>query len=344
MGRINRDELLQQLETVQPGLSPKEIVEQSNAFVFRDGEVQTFNDECACRAKCSLDITGAVQAKSVLEILHKMKEDTLDTVVRDNELIFTGKRRQLGLRLEQEILLKIDSIEQPTTWKKLPEDFIEAITLTHSCASRDESQPALGCVHVHPQWIEACNNIQLARFTIKTGLKEPILVRWDSLKHVINLDISEWARTETWLHFRNGSGLVLSCRRYMDDYPDLSPLLEVEGEQTTLPKGLGDAADRASVFSAENDRNEVLVELRPGKLRVRGQGITGWYTEVKDLKYSGSPISFLIDPKLLTELTAKHHECEMTADRLKVNGAKWTYVTCLGRPEDVNGHTDVASD
>ena len=76
--RINREELLHQLETVAPGLSQKAIIEQSNCVVFQDGKVQTFNDEVSCCTDCCLKITGAVKAKALLELLRKLSEDQLD--------------------------------------------------------------------------------------------------------------------------------------------------------------------------------------------------------------------------------------------------------------------------
>lgn len=346
---ISREQLLQEIESVRPGLSPKEIVEQSNCFVFRNGEVQSYNDEIACRHKCCLKVTGAVEAGPFLEILSKLHDDALTPIVKDGELRLSGKRGKTGLRLEQEILLGIENIEQPKKWTKLPAEFADAVMLTHSCASQDESQPSLGCIHIHPEWIEACDNLQIARYRMATGIKDPILVRSNSLKHIVGMDMTEWSRTETWLHFRNGSGLILSCRRYMEEYDDLDPLLKVKGTPTTLPKGLVEAAQRCNVFSSQNDRDEVLVEMRPGKLRIKGQGVNGWYSEVKQLKYSGKPLAFLIEPKLLIELVTRYNDCEVTADRLKVDGGKYLYITCLGDPNDVgsaaseNGETAEAS-
>ena len=59
---INRELFLEQLESVQPGLSTREIIEQSSCYVFRGGEVITFNDEIACSQKCDIGIEGAVRS------------------------------------------------------------------------------------------------------------------------------------------------------------------------------------------------------------------------------------------------------------------------------------------
>jgi hypothetical protein len=69
MSQVNREVLLQQLESVQAGLSSREIIEQSSCFVFKDGNVVTFNDEVSCSRPCELgSFTGAVQAAPLLSI------------------------------------------------------------------------------------------------------------------------------------------------------------------------------------------------------------------------------------------------------------------------------------
>lgn len=332
--RYNRNELLQTLETVQPGLSPRDIVEQSSCFVLSGGYVMTYNDEIACRLKGPFpkDIKGAVQAAPLLSLLRKMKEDELEVEVQPDEFIIVGKKRRGGIRMDAEVTLPIDKVEKPGDWKPLPEEFTDAVDMVQQCAGKDESQFVMTCVHFHPKWLESCDNFQLTRYKIKTGIEKSFLVRRDSVKHVTSLDMTEFSETEAWVHFRNPAGLTLSCRRWVEEYPDLNPILKFTGSPATLPKGLGDAADKAEIFSSENaDNNQVQVELRPGKLRIKGVGVSGWYSEVKKLKYDGDPLEFQIAPKLLIDITNRHNDCEISPERLKVDGGKWTYVTCLSK-------------
>jgi DNA polymerase III sliding clamp (beta) subunit (PCNA family) len=332
---INREELLQQLMSVQPGLSRREIIEQSSCFVFSGGMVMTYNDEIACTQKCSLNIEGAVQATPLLAILGKLPEDELEVETTDGELILKGKKRRAGIRREKEVALPIASVDKPTKWLELPADFLEAVTLVQHSASKDESRFQLTCIHIHPKYIEACDNYQITRYKMATGVAESTLVRSESLKHVPTLGMTEFCETESWLHFRNPNGLVLSCRRYKEDFPNLKDLLNFNGHKITLPKGLADAADKAKVFTNEtSDDSQVLVELRTGKLRVKGVGGGGWYQEVKKLAYDGPDMSFMIAPDLLIEITTRHNDAEIAEGRLKVDGGKWRYVTSLGSPAE----------
>ena len=54
--KIDREEFLKQLESVLPGYSTKEVIEQSSCFVFKKGRVYTYNDEIACSQTTSLKL------------------------------------------------------------------------------------------------------------------------------------------------------------------------------------------------------------------------------------------------------------------------------------------------
>lgn len=335
--KINRESLLGQLEAVQPGLAPaaKETVDQSSCFVFKDKRVLTYNDEIACSIAADLELEGAVKAAPLLALLRKMTEDDVEIEATDGELLVGGRKRKAGITLEKEILLPLDAVDLPEKWRKLPEDFLDAVSIVQQCAGRDESQFSLTCLNIAPEWIEACDNFQLTRYDIATGAKASVLIRQSSIKHVVGLGVTRMSETESWVHFKNRTGLVISCRRYVEDYPDLAAFLAVKGKKTKLPKGLAEATEKAEIFSSENvENNQVSVTLKSGKLHLRGQGVSGWYSETKNINYDGEPLSFMIAPKLLAEITKRHNECEITQDRLKVDGGNFSYVTVLGKVEE----------
>lgn len=337
--KINREDLLTKLDSVMPGLSPKEIVEQSSCFVFKDKRVMTYNDEIACWCELDVGFEGAVAAGPLVAILRKMPEESVKLdATTDGELIVIGKRRMAGIHREKEVLLPIQNVELPKKWKRLNDDFTEAVDIVQSCAAQDETAFALTCVHIHNDYIEACDNFQLSRYKLQTGITKPTLVRAESIKHIISFGMMEFSETENWLHFKNSDGLVISCRRYMEEFQDMSALLKVKGAKAALPKGMGEACERAEVFSAENaDDNLVQIELRADKLRIKGQGVSGHYSEVKAVKYGGPPVVFTIKPKLLAALTERHNECVISPERLKVNAGKFSYVVCLGIVETKEG-------
>lgn len=341
MQTIDREELLSQLESVLPGVSTRNVVEQSGCFIFQDGKVQTYNDEISCSKETALKAKGAVQASQLLELLRKLPGKTIEVDMGEGELlVFDGKRRKAGIRMEADIVLPLDQVETPddSSWRRLNDSFCEAVGVVHQCASKDEGTFHLTCVHIASRWIEACDNYQITRFSLKTKFKEEALLRQEAMKAVGSLDVVEFSEGKSWVHFKNPSGLVISCRKYTEEFPDLSGLLTVENAvKVSLPEDLGDSIDTANIFSSANPNTDVVsVGLKNGRIILRGEGAYGWYRETKKIKYTGPDIRFVIPPNLLKDIVKRHRECMVNPERLLVNTGSFIYVTCLdsGEVED----------
>lgn len=336
MSKINREALLRQLKSVMPGLSMKEIIEQSGCFVFRRGNIYTYNDEISCAVPCEVPVNGAVQSKALVSLLEKLKDETIEIVENDGEMLVKAKRRNANFRMEKKILLPLDSVEAPGEWRDLPEDFTEAIKITQQSTSTDEMRFNLTCVHIHPDWIEACDNSQVIRYDVQLDIDSPILLRGVAIKSIVGLDMLQYSKTKNWMHFRNADDLLFSCRLFVDKFPDVSPILNVKGRKITLPKGLREAAERAEIFSSDNIENDRQVEIhiRSGRLKILGESSSGRYSETRKVKYDGPPISFLISPKLLGDITSHHRKCVISDTMLFVDGGKYKFATGLGEIGD----------
>lgn len=320
---------------VKPGLSPREFIEQSSCFVFQNNEVMTFNDEVACRKEVELDITGAIQANALLTILEKISDPELMVRENDNgELEFKAKRKSFGIIKDAEVFLPIDKVEEPGKWRPLSKEFTEAIGLVHHCVSTDESKFTLTCINITPDYIQACDNLQIMRCKVKTRIKRPLLVRGASLAHITSLGMDEFSVTKDWIHFKNGEGLIMSVRAYREEFPDLDGMMKVDGSDIIIPKGLKEASECAAVFAMDKSGDpQVQVRLRNGRVQIAGEGLTGWYRETRKITYEGPDISFVIAPELLRHISEKYSEATLTEEKLRAEGGHWEYVTVLGQLE-----------
>lgn len=338
---VSREDLLKSLEGVEPGLSKKAIVEQSDCFVLGGGRVTCFNDEVYTTGPCPLngDVAGAVPAQKFLEILRKLTQEELEVEAGDGKIIFKGKgRERFTVRVESEVALPVDEVEKPEKYAPLHPDFCEAVAAVGQCASRDQSQFQLTCINLHPKWVEAMDDMQLARWRLDTGLAKPVLVRQSSARHLRHLGMTEFAEGQGWLHFRTKkNGLRLSCRHYTDEFPDLNQILsKLKGTGTAaqLPPGLAEAADKASVFSSENpDANLVRIILRPGRVRIKGEGLSGEYMRPLKCRYDGPDAEFLMPPLILQEICKKHPEVTIGEGKVWAKAGKLMYLACTVVPE-----------
>ena len=341
--KVNREKLLGTLELVSPGLSIRESVQQSSCFVFQDGRVYTFNDEVACSAESHLpNLTGAVRAKPLLDLLSRLDEEEIDIERKENELLVKGKGRRASYRMESEVLLPIDAVEPPTEWMPVDKEFCEAINIVYTCAAAKEDFP-LVCVHISPDFVEACDKLQIARYPIKIPIQKPgdgqsVLIRAESIAKIVSLAVTDISESPAWLHFRNVAGLVISCRRCIDSYPDLSLFADKsESVKITMPGGLQEIVTKAEIFSAEASiGNYVKVSIKGDVFSIKGDGPFGWYEERKKIAPVDVPLEFVVSPKMLLAISEKSNECSVVpGKRLIVDSTKFFYCTAITNPENM---------
>lgn len=344
--RVNRENFLRCLEQVTAGLAHREIIEQSGCFVFKNKKVMTFNDEVACINKAPVDLTGAIKAKPLLDLLSKLPDDDVDIKVENNEFELRGssKTRKCGIAMESQVMLPIEHVEPPDDWRELHPDFTEAVKMVYECASTEESNFIYCCVHITPNFVETSDRFQIARYTLETGFENPILIRADAIKHVIGLPLVAVAETQNWVHFKSSDGLVIAVRRHISEYTNFDRNLVADGtEPIVLPAGIDEVVERSQVFSREDVHgNVVVVDLKPDRVVLEGHGPSGWYKELKKVTYAGTPMRFIIYPKLLSEISKKSSDCRVGANRLFVDLGKFKYTTAIEAPREqaINGDAD----
>jgi len=338
MAMVKRDNLLKCLAAVEAGLSPKDVIEQSSCYVLRNGRMWTFNDNVACSVVLPGSMKNmecAIPSIEFRNLLSKLDEDELDVILggegkSEDQLLLRMKRRRAGIRVQLSVTLPVDEIKMPEEWSSVPEGFAEAVETVGQVAGKGEQLFVLSCIHITPKGLEACDNYQAIRYSLLTGLSESVLVRRDDLTKAAKLDMEQWSLSQSWLHFRNSSGSEMSCRRWEQDYPKLGSLLQVEGHEGSLPKGLEEAIKKAEVFVSNRDGSSgLMIDLNSSRLLLRAEGLVGWYEERQRVDYTGEPISFRIAPRLLKEVCHRTSRCVIGDTKLKVVGEKYVYVSCL---------------
>ena len=336
---VQREQLLTSIQAIAPGLSPKELIEQSSCFVIIGNQIASFNDEITCRAPSPFPkkFHGAVPADKITRILEKIKDDELKTVITDGRMTFTGKKDVFWLRMSHEVSLPVEKVKLPKKWHKLPNMFIDAVTIVQECASKADEKTGRTAIHISPTHVEAWDGYQMARFNLKfKRLKDSVLIRKPTLTHVINMGVTHYGETSNWFHFKNASDHIISCRRLVEEYEEIEHHFEVKGKKIVLPKGLAEAADKAGIFSeGDKELDLAVVSIKNGKIYVTSTADTGGYRGRNKAKFKGEDMEFTIPPTLLKELVHRHNEAILAPGRLKVDGGNWCYVTALGNPEDL---------
>lgn len=322
---INRTKLLTVLEKVSPGLALSENIAQSASFVFSDGKVFAYNDEIAVGHLVDLDIEGAVSSKELMALLGKLKSDTIEIDIDDNEFLINNKLVKSGISMEKEILLPIDQLIGG--WGEdrygLPDKFMKGIkTCLSSCASDSESV-ILSNIHMKGKFMESCDNYQMTRFDLKEDSQENILIPAAACNYLIHYKMDQYFQTDGWIHFSDGEDLIFSCRIIEDEYPDLEPFLKVKGNTITLPKQLNEIMDRSNIFNSR-----VQINILKNWCKVRAESDTGWIEEKVRIREK-KDIDFYINSQMLKLILKISNKLTVGEQSLKFEMEDFVHVIAL---------------
>ncbi len=327
---MNRLDLLNKLNAVSVGLSKKELLEQSNSFIFAGKQLITFNGEIMCRTKNPFDFDAVVRAEELVKLLSRMNDEEIKVTLVKNEIIIKGKAKLAGLTCEEEVLLPYKVVPKPTSWTEVTKGVTRALQQAAMTCGIDESMPKTTCVHVEKNKVEACDNFRMYRCKIKTGFPIEVLIPAISLKAIKSHKIKAVSSSKEWLHFKTSGGFILSLRCYADKYHDaLDALLNVKGDSIELPAELGEILERAEVMVDAGYEAEVTLQIENNKLTINSRKDGGWYKEQKKLKYKGTPLSFKVNPTFLVEILEKTRTVVVGQGRMKIKTDNVEFMVCL---------------
>lgn len=343
--QVNRVELLQALESAAPALTPKDVVEQSSCFVFRRGFVTTFDDETLIRAKTPLpdDLKCAAHGRKLLEGLAKLPDDAVSVWYADGYFSVAGKRDEVHVRADPNVLLPTDKVDKPgSDWKELPGTFADALMLVAESCGKDESSFITTCVHVAPKYVEATDGFCYGRFRVKSGLSDGLVLA-GAARAVAASAPSECCETAQWFHFRNARGVRVSVQAHRDEYPTekTTAFLQIRGDPVPMPRGIVEAMSRLEDFSKEiADHNEVTVSIANRRMKIVGEGETGKAIHLAGKCDYREDVEFTVGPATLARMVKDYSEVEIahedTADgrvpRLVVSSGRYFFLAATGKP------------
>lgn len=332
--KINKNDFKKALENVKPGLASKEVIEQTTSFAFISDRVVTYNDEISISHPVEgLEITGAVKAEEMYSLLSKLKGDEIEMEIEDNQILITSGSSKAGLILQSEIKLPLEEIGEKSKWKKLPEDFLNNLKFVVGGCSSDSSRPILQCVNFAEGGVYASSdNLSI---TLSRGEELPFsdfLLPQHTCAQVIKFEPIKISKGDGgWIHFQNAEKTTMSCRLFEEKFPNVLPLLKIEGEKIIFPEDIEEIIDRAHVFAKRDSYldESIAISITKKTITIKGESETGWFEESKKTEYDGKPINFCINPYLARRILSKSNECILNSRSIKFEGENWEYLAML---------------
>ena len=329
--KVNRNELLKALEAVKPGITNKEVIEQTTSFAFMNGKVVTYNDNISISYPVlGIDFTGAIKAEEFYKLLSKMKTDEIEMEVTDSEILVTAEKMKASMSLQSEILLPLDQIEELGKWSTLPDNFCDMLAFVVSTCSNNMARPILTTIHVASTLVEASDSYRLKKIR-NEGKKLPeFLIPANSAKEVIKFEPTKISLGSGWVHFMKDQA-ILSCRIFSDKYPETAQFFEVKGKEVSFPPTLTEIIERAIIFAKRDTviDEQVTIKVTDKELIITSKSDFGRFEEKTRIKYSEKPFSFTISPSFFMDILKLSNTCIVNDRMIKFSGENWESVIML---------------
>lgn len=330
---MKRKELLNALNLLKPAVTGKDITESMTYFYFSGESVVAYNDLISIQVPFKTDFTAFVKADDLTKTLSKLKDDEVIFKMEGDILkMKSGKNALISFStiFDDKVVKRIESVSESFDegkFKNLKEEFLEAVKLCYSTASKNESDQTLTCLYINGGTVMATDNIRIANFILKQKMDE-MLIKASEMKALLPILPTQYMVTKSWVHFKNEEGCIFSIRLIKGEYPDMLQFCDFDGTKVNLPKEILDGVDVASVFVEASD-DPVSVTIKNNVCRVFKESDNGKIDFRTPITYKGPDITFGIIPELLKNMMAYSTEIIIADDKAKLSSDQFTLVTSL---------------
>lgn len=320
--KVDRKHFISVLQSVQPAVASKELVEQSTSFIFTGSQVMAYDDELCISHPLETEFECAVLAKELLAVLLRIKDEEVDVQTNETHLVVKGKKNKAGIKLEWKTNVEEISktLGMAKDWNALPNNFMEGLGFCALSVGKDNSKPLSKCIHCHGNSMLSTDNRRITVYYLQaipdTGMEE-LNIPGSAVRALSSFDLQEYALSDGWVHFKAANDAIVSSRTIAGKFPREKAFEFIAKAQRAendvkMPSTLPEMLKAASVFTSSSttgakksvEDSHVQISINSGLLTVRGEGPAGFFEESARCKYQGDAIEFECVPDFLNKILA----------------------------------------
>jgi DNA polymerase III sliding clamp (beta) subunit (PCNA family) len=322
--KVNRKEFLQLLNRLLPGVSVRDLIPQTQCFIFNKGEAFTFND-CVCiKIKTALQLNCAIQAKELYLLISKIEDEEIEIEQKGNTLVIATDTGQGTISI-QDIAISISHIPDPLhskiKWIPISEDewnqIYQGLSVCVHTVSSDYARAKLTCVHFKKNKIESSDGNNVTLFEVDSAPSESFMIPEGAVRALLQFDsfdqygvVHKKDSPLKYVFFMDtDSGMVLSFTTYDELYLNFEKqgiykLCELKGEHIQFRiRSMLSAVERARIFTKDMEFEEKIhISMDSNCITIQGQGEKGKWKEKMRSRHKGKEVSFQIPPSTLLYL------------------------------------------
>ncbi len=332
---IDKSVLLGHLELLQGigGSSRSDYDLTNKVIVTKEGLINSFQGAFVTFVGQVFDFEGVFDLPTFVSIVKSIKSDmiTIDDNADKEEIILSALRTKVGLKKIEvpELNEIIQSIEiDSSSRKKLPDDFILALNLCSSCASKGNSN--LTNILVSKDKMVGLDNDKMGIYDIKMSIKKSWLIENELAGKIIKLSPVDYVEEKGKIVFFRSDSIYSICILSEAEYPDLTKIMEKKTEiEVPIPSELKEGIDVSfGLFTSIREQEKLMkISLLKNRVILRTESDLGWMDKTVRIKYSGKEFSFWVNTSLFKEMMEKVSVLHLSEEGiLKFNSDNFTCI------------------
>lgn len=309
---IKKDKIIEAFSAIKPGIAKNEIVDQSSNFIFADKNIISYNDHICVSYPFNTGLHCCVNADKFFKLAQGLPDEPFSITLKENQLLVKSKSVRLTMNAieNDEIMVYIKDLMKDmnkTSWKALPDNFSEAVSLCLFSTAKDISYGAFMAVNVDHNHVYSSDNLRISKFKLSKNIKDNFLIPLSVAVELIKFEFVEYSQSERWIHLRTNNDVIFNFRKYIEEFPSIDKFFDVKGIKIDLPKNLLAIIKNISVFSEGMDEINkiILLKFTKNKLICRGEDQSGWIERDSKIEYNGKEFEIYVHPIFFQQALAE---------------------------------------
>jgi DNA polymerase III sliding clamp (beta) subunit (PCNA family) len=321
---VERNELLKAATATIIGVDKSGSPTGMDFLIFDKDWMRSFNDTLSISYQIQTGVEGAVKAHEFVKVLEKMEGETIKMTSEEGKILIKDSKTTLKMtKMEKDILkhLREQLISLNTNdlkWKPIPDGFSEGLEICLFSAGTEPELGQMAGVAFKGESIMTTDRFRITIATMKSPITSDFILPTETVGSLVQFgdELKKISVTDSWIHFKDKGGLIISVRRLLGEYPydKMTEIFEKNFKKGnkiktyTLPKGIERSIERTEVLAgSEKGGGMDLISLkRVGKnLIVRGKKEIGEVEdkiEWKDGKDFPEELELKLSPEFLEKI------------------------------------------
>lgn len=282
------EELLKGVKYVMPAVDQVQLVaENSDLITFSQDGLRTFDGTLFMFYPIETELDCSVKGKPLGDILSRIGGGNVRLSIeeeKNGQFFLKGPGKKLKLPVIERNMDQF-FLDEDLDFQKLPDDFMEGLSLCVYTASKDVTMGVLQGIYVDGNEMFASDNYRIGNYLMKDSIGAKFIIGRNHVEVLLKIgNFTEFSLDKSWIHFRGQNGERVGCRLIEGEYKfeQLRKIMDVkEKGQYEFPDNLGDLIHRAGVFSLQDSSQMWYVKLYREKDQLVVEGISedGEYEE-----------------------------------------------------------------